>query len=136
MEEELTPATTGLGQVFISYAHEDVAHAKGLRDALTDCGYSVWWDEELIANDAYRIKIGETITDAAAVVVIWSDASIASHWVREEALSGLLNQKLVATCVPGFNRNKIPYGFREINTEFVDQTDDILKALSRRGAKI
>ncbi|MEQ9314645.1 MAG: toll/interleukin-1 receptor domain-containing protein [Henriciella sp.] len=129
-------ADAGLGQVFISYAHEDVVYAKALRDALTDCGYSVWWDEELIANDAFRIKIGETITDASAVVVIWSDASIASHWVREEALSGLLNKKLVATCVPGFSRQKIPYGFREINTEFVDQTDDILKALSRNGAKI
>ena len=124
------------GQVFISYSHADVDYARALKDALKENGYNVWWDEDLAANDAFRIKIGEVIDEAVSVIVVWSDNASQSHWVREEAHSGLMGDKLVATCAPGFNLNNIPYGFRELHTMPVTETEAILHSLARTGVRI
>ncbi len=124
------------GQVFISYSHADVEHARALKDALKEHGYNVWWDEDLVADEAYRIKIGEVIEASASVIVIWSETAVQSHWVREEAHSGIMNGKLVAACVPGFSMTKIPYGFRELHTMPVTEPEAILPALARAGVRV
>ncbi len=130
------PAPASAKTIFISYAHVDVEHARSLKDALTSLGYDVWWDEDLLSTEAFRIRIGDVVTSAAAVIVIWSDASIRSHWVREESLTGVLDEKLVATCIDGFSLSRVPYGFREFNVERVSNTNAILRALAKLEIRV
>jgi hypothetical protein len=50
--------------VFISYASEDRAAARSLRDALDAAGLDVWYDEnELSGGDAWDQKIRRQIRD-------------------------------------------------------------------------
>ena len=59
-----TPLPTPAPSVFISYASEDRAAARALRDALLAVGLDVWYDEnELTGGDAWDQKIRRQIRD-------------------------------------------------------------------------
>jgi adenylate cyclase len=74
-----------LSDVFISYARADAATAARLAKSLQAAGLSVWWDADLPAHKAYSQVIESNLTDAGAVVVLWSKAAAGSEWVRAEA---------------------------------------------------
>ena len=73
------------GTVFISYKREEASVAEVLYAALKDAGFNVWWDEDVQCGQAWAEKLDEAVRDAACVVVLWSEQSIASEWVRHEA---------------------------------------------------
>jgi TIR domain len=77
-----------MADVFISYANEDHVIARELAYFLEASGYSTWHDVELRSGDDYQIKIAKIITDAYAIIVIWSVNSAGSVWVRAEATLG------------------------------------------------
>lgn len=61
---ESTPPPVRVPSVFISYASEDRAAARALRDALLATGLDVWYDEnELTGGDAWDQKIRRQIRD-------------------------------------------------------------------------
>src|SRR4051812_28475137 len=61
---ENTPPPGPRPSVFISYASEDRAAAKALRDGLLAMGLEVWYDEnELTGGDAWDQKIRRQIRD-------------------------------------------------------------------------
>ena len=74
-----------MAQVFISYASEDRQRAMAVAQALEGCGWSVWWDRKITAGHAFDRVIERELEAAAAVIVLWSQASIESEWVRSEA---------------------------------------------------
>ncbi|GAA4713990.1 TIR domain-containing protein [Sphingomonas lutea] len=100
-----------MGDVFISYARADQAVARKVAKALTDKGYSVWWDADLPAHKAYSEIIEQHLRDAKAVVVLWSTAAAASQWVRAEADYARNNNKLAQAQVDG---NMPPLPFNQI----------------------
>jgi TolB-like protein len=62
--------------VFISYASEDRAAARALRDTLTAAGLEVWYDEnELVGGDAWDQKIRRQIRDCDYFLPIISAAT-------------------------------------------------------------
>jgi hypothetical protein len=64
MSSAAATTTTPRPSVFISYASEDRAAARALRDALTATGLDVWYDEsELGGGDAWDQKIRRQIRD-------------------------------------------------------------------------
>ena len=64
MSSVAAPPTTPPPSVFISYASEDRAAARTLRDALAATGLDVWYDEsELGGGDAWDQKIRRQIRD-------------------------------------------------------------------------
>lgn len=64
MSSAAATTTTPRPSVFISYASEDRAAARALRDALTATGLEVWYDEnELGGGDAWDQKIRRQIRD-------------------------------------------------------------------------
>ncbi len=87
--------------VFISYARPTADIAQATAAALRDAGYSVWFDEALPAHRAYAEVIEEHLRAARAVLVLWSAAAAASHWVRAEADLGLKAGKLVQYSLDG-----------------------------------
>jgi hypothetical protein len=56
-----------------------------LARVLADRGWAVWWDRDLIAGREFDRMIEEQLHAARAVVVLWSEASLNSRWVRSEA---------------------------------------------------
>ena len=73
-----------MADIFISYARRDRGIAKQLASSLTVRGYQVWWDTELVGSDDFRDVIFDELTLAKAVIVIWSENSVSSKFVRDE----------------------------------------------------
>jgi hypothetical protein len=120
--------------VFISYAREDWAFANLLADALTQRGYEVWWDKELVAGqEGFRDVLTRKLQEARALIVIWSPDSANSQWVREEAGDAKHFGKLIATKLPAMEHMQIPLGFREDQTETVTELPRIERALPAKG---
>ncbi|MGB3626679.1 MAG: TIR domain-containing protein [Henriciella sp.] len=101
--------------VFFSYSREDKARAIPIISTITDAGYSVWWDGMLAGGSTYLETTERALESARAVVVLWSDRSIKSHWVRDEATYGREQEKLVPLSIDGVQP---PLGFRQI--QFID----------------
>lgn len=74
-----------MAQVFLSYATEDWERVKTLADALGKAGFSVFWDRTILPGDMWRQVLKRELEGAGCVVVAWSQKSIASPWVLEEA---------------------------------------------------
>jgi tetratricopeptide (TPR) repeat protein len=74
-----------MADIFVSYAREDVAWVEKLNRALEAQGYRVWWDRDLATGVRYLKETEAQLREARATVVVWSKASIDSHWVADEA---------------------------------------------------
>jgi adenylate cyclase len=100
-----------MSDVFVSYARSSEEQAKQVEDALRNAGYGVWRDAELPAHRSYAEVIEERLKAAKAVVVLWSEEAVKSHWVRAEAdsarESGTLAQASVDGTIPPMPFNQI-----------------------------
>lgn len=88
--------------VFLSYSREDQATANQFADALGRAGFAVWWDQTLRSGEAYDEVTEQALRSAKAVVVLWSQKSVASRWVRAEATiadrAGTLVPAMIEPC--------------------------------------
>jgi hypothetical protein len=97
--------------IFFSYAREDQARITPMVAALEAHGWSVFWDRRIPAGQTWRSHIGRALNQARCVVVPWSEHSIRSEWVIEEADEGRERGILV----PAFlDPVRPPRGFRAI----------------------
>jgi adenylate cyclase len=87
--------------VFVSYARPDERQAEQVASSLRGHGYEVWRDDELPAHRAYAEVIQERLNSAKAVVVLWSEVSAKSQWVRAEADAARSANKLVQATLDG-----------------------------------
>jgi TolB-like protein len=74
-----------LPDIFLSYSRDDQATAKRFADGFERAGFTVWWDVTLEAGEAYDQVTEKALKGAKAVVVLWSNRSVNSRWVRAEA---------------------------------------------------
>lgn len=74
-----------MADIFLSYASTDRERAKQIAEALTSRGWSVWWDRNIPFGDNWDEIIEEQIDAARCIVVLWSQSSVKSTWVRNEA---------------------------------------------------
>ena len=102
-----------MGRVFLSYDHDDRARVAPIAAAIEKAGHSVWWDERIAAGAEYNSEIEAAVERADAVVVLWSERSVRSAWVRDEAAEGRDRGKLVPITIDG---TKPPMGFRQYQT--------------------
>ena len=72
----------------MSYDHEDAAKAAPIAAVLEKAGHNVWWDRRIDAGAEYNNEIEGAVERADAVLVLWSERSIRSAWVRDEAAEG------------------------------------------------
>ena len=84
-----------MSDVFVSYAREDRDRVEPLVRLLESFGLTVWWDRELNAGDSFETAIDKAILASRCVVVVWSEHSIDSQWVRNGALEGMERHILV-----------------------------------------
>jgi len=81
--------------IFISYASEDRDRARVLAQALEAEGWPVWWDRLIPFGKPFDEVIQENLTAAKCVVVLWTESSVASKWVRSEAAAAEERHTLV-----------------------------------------
>lgn len=103
-----------MADVFISYASEDRERVRPLAEALIARGLSVWWDRALAAGDDYAAVIRRELDAAKAVLAVWTAASTASPWVRDEAGRARDAGRLVPVLL---DRVEIPLGFGQVHAE-------------------
>ena len=85
--------------VFISYSRDNKARVAEIANAVAAAGYDVWWDAELPPHRSYGDVITEKIGSAKAAIVVWSQTSAQSEWVRAEADVARNQKKLVQTAI-------------------------------------
>ena len=85
--------------VFLSYNREDQAIARRFAEAFIAEGFDVWWDVTLRPGEAYDEVTENALKSAKAVVVLWSQKSVASRWVRAEATLADRNKTLIPVMI-------------------------------------
>jgi serine/threonine-protein kinase len=84
-----------MADIFLSYASEDRERVLPLVEALEGDGFSVWWDRSMYAGTTYDREIETAIKAARCMVVVWSEHSVESEWVRSEVEEGVRTGILV-----------------------------------------
>lgn len=78
-------------RVFISYSYEDKEFVEWLKDNLQGLGHEIWYDQqEIQLGDSIKQKITLGIQSSSTFIVILSNSSKNSNWVRYELNSALL----------------------------------------------
>ena len=67
-----------MSDIFLSYASEDRAIAEELATALTERGWLVWWDCNIVTGQPFDTEIERALAEARCVIVLWSRASVSS----------------------------------------------------------
>jgi serine/threonine-protein kinase len=74
--------------VFVSYASEDRDRVTPLVEAIEAEGLEVWWNQHIHAGPSFRNAIEAAMASARCMLVVWSEASIKSDFVIDEATTG------------------------------------------------
>lgn len=100
-----------MADVFLSYAREDTARAQQVAQALEQAGLDVFWDNEIPPGTTWADYIEQKLTQCKALIVIWTEHSTKSQWVREEARMGRDKGVLIPVT---FDNAQPPFGFGEV----------------------
>ncbi len=96
--------------VFLSYSRADRAVAEKLGTALKKAGFEVWWDALIEGGAVFTQSIEAALNAADVVTVLWSESSVQSDWVRDEAGRGRDRKRLVPVTL---DRTDPPLGFQQ-----------------------
>jgi hypothetical protein len=127
-----------MSDIFISYASADREHARVLAEHLAQLGWTVWWDRDIQAGKTFAGVIESEIDRAHCVIVLWSNASVGSRWVRDEANEGLKRDVLVPVLIDPIAP---PLGFRSIHAASIvgwnnDDSSPVFRELVRNLAGV
>lgn len=100
-----------MADVFISYAREDRAKAEHVARGLAAIGLEAFWDTDIPPGQTWADYIESKLTACGAVIVLWSEHSTKSQWVREEARIGRDKSKLIPVML---DASPPPFGFGEV----------------------
>jgi predicted ATPase len=118
-----------MADVFISYASSDPGPPAVLEEALEAAGHSVWRDPELMPGERYQDVIIAELNAAAAVIVVWSGASVLSEWVYSEARRANAQRKLVQVRTPDVGVDDLPAPFDAFHCPSIADVDAVLRAV-------
>ena len=99
--------------VFISDSSKDRDRTRGLATALADLGMSVWWDREILTGQVFDHAIEQELESAKSIVVLWSQDSADSEWVKNEASAAAERGVLLPASIDG---TRLPLEFRRKQT--------------------
>jgi hypothetical protein len=100
-----------MAQVFISYASVDRERIEPLVKALTAGGHQVWWDRDVAQGQNFGVVIQEALDRAGCVIVVWTEAAVASEWVVNEASTARKRGVLVPVLLDPV---EVPLEFRHL----------------------
>lgn len=86
-------------RVFLSYARKDSAYVQGLHDRLEAHDVEVWWDRKQPPGCDFTEQLYTWVTSAEAVLVIVSQRSVQSPWVKNEVWVALQHKRRIIPVV-------------------------------------
>ena len=95
--------------VFLSYASEDKERVRPIVEAIEQEGVTVWWDENLPPGTSWRSFLQKTLDESRIVVVVWSQYSVESDFVIDEAEEGRKRNALIPILIEDV---RAPLGLR------------------------
>jgi hypothetical protein len=102
-----------MADIFLSYSSKDVDRIEPFVKLLERENWSVWWDYEIPVGEEFPETIEEEIKKAGCVVVLWSEHSIKSRWVRIETNEASKRDILVPALIDNV---AIPFQYSLLNT--------------------
>lgn len=109
--------------VFISYSGKDVRQAEALETLLVKKGKRVWRDKRrLKPGEHVDFAISAALRGAATVVTIWSENSVASHWVRHETSYAVIEGKCATLSLSPFNHGALQSVYRSLHCGDLEAT--------------
>ena len=112
--------------------------AAKLAQVLGRAGHDVWWDRRLDGGEEFSAEIEAALDKSDVVLVAWSQDSVRSRWVRDEASYGCDKHILVPVSIDG---SQPPMGFRQFHTLDLtgwkaakrdERTSELLRSVERR----
>lgn len=103
--------------VFISYAHANKAEVAEIVHYLRAHNINIWWDDDIAPGDKWRGQIDDKLAECQAVLTLWTEQSVKSGSVIEEAEVGKGGGKLLYARL---DSAPLPYGFGEV--QYADLT--------------
>ena len=101
-------------QVILSYARRDLPTLQPLLQDLRASGITIWRDQDsLYGGQQWPKAIGEAIAAHDALLLAWSHAAAASHFVELEWNTALALQKSILPCL--LDQTPLPPALRAIN---------------------
>ena len=100
-----------MADIFISYSSEDKSRVKAIAEALEHNGWTVWWDRQIPVGQRFDTVIEQELSKARCVIVIWTQRSVTSEWVKNEASEAAQRNILAPVLLEDV---KIPLAFRRI----------------------
>ena len=107
-----------MADIFLSYASEDRERVRPLVERLEEHGWSVWWDRRIPPGKTWPQVLEGALESCRAMVVVWTEKSVKSKWVRIETAEGVEMEGLVPVRLDVV---KVPLQFRELQA--ADLTD-------------
>lgn len=102
-----------MADIFISYSSTDKTIVKCIARLLEERGWSVWWDRQIPIGQQYDTIIEAELHKASCVLVVWTQRSIASEWVKNEASEAAAKGKLVPVLLENI---ELPLAFKRTET--------------------
>lgn len=102
-----------MADVFVSYSRADRPRIRKLAEALGAAGFDVWWDGQIEGGSEFSKETEARLNEAKAVIVAWSQNSIESNWVADEATIGRDKKILVPISL---DATPPKLGFRQFQT--------------------
>jgi len=102
-----------MSDIFISYCRDDFDHVNRIVNKLQNKGFSIWWDKKIDPGKFYDEIIVEQINSAKCVLVFWSNRSVHSDWVKDEAEVAKNKKNLIPVLIEDVT---LPLGFGRIQT--------------------
>lgn len=108
-----------MADVFISYSQKLPEPTEQLAVDLKAQGYAYWFDTRFLPSDVFWRVIMKHMTDAKAVIVIWSPPAIDSEWVYSEAKLAHDQKKLICVGTPEISPATVPLPFNGYNVSLL-----------------
>jgi tetratricopeptide (TPR) repeat protein len=140
--------------VFISHASKDAALAMRIENYLEENGLTVWLDHsEIRLGVLLRKELETAIKYSQVLILLWSEASAKSRWVKAEVLTAFHRNKFILAIardsapLPYFLQNTIYLNLRSRNSDWMerlcravrespDKANDLLPMMSSQSLEL
>ena len=102
-----------MSDLFVSYASADCERVAALVQRLEQLGFSVWWDRDIAHGQNFHRVIEQALDQAKCAIVVWSEKSVDSEWVVNEASSAHKRGAMVPVLIDAV---EAPLAFRHLQT--------------------
>ncbi|MFM9941086.1 MAG: TIR domain-containing protein [Hyphomicrobiaceae bacterium] len=99
-----------MSDVALSYSREDLSKVRKFGEALRSRGWSIFIDREISPGAIWTDVLDHELRTATSVAVFWSKASVASPYVRAEAIIGFERSALVPVLLEKDLQLPVPLG--------------------------